>query len=742
MTASLLEHYLIGYNIGYFIGGALIGGLIPMIVFFIDRRFILGILCPVICGFLSFAHPLAPIIAGVILLIIAITLMIYKARKINEQKRKAEEKANKKRQKAAKTDNAANGKSPSGNNNAKAKTAANNTKAKTAAKNSEPVNDNATDIKTIRTAKKQCMVEYIFVNIISLFVFIAFGYVAIMSIFQTSVIDPAAYSSEKVLYQNDIVILNLLFTVIFFALAFVFRKTYDFFSKINIRFFEIGIVVWVILLGFIWIFSVTSVPAADSQNIFEAASKAAKGDYTPFIDGSKFYNKDFYQGYSYFNFYPFQLGYVWLSEIVYRVFGTTSSMPMQVINVLCLSSSYFALARIARLLFKRRSIEFFTIVLLAACFQPILLCTFVYGNIMGMSFAIWASLFLIKYFQTGKYGWLAPCGILLVLSILAKYNNMIYLVAFVIVLLIHAIKNILRWVKNKDKTDKTNESVKQNDSNIKKNTNKKKKSKNNKNTNKKNALKKSLNPALALAISSVAFALVLCIAAIGSVNLIIFSYEKRAKVELADGLSQVQYLDMGVTESYMAPGWYTRTGLDTYLGANLDNKAADKASWRSIGTKLGQMGKNNKMNAFDFFSKKILSQWNEPEFESIWVSKVKGHTNSDAASKGIGKAVYEGSLGQALELHFNLYMQILYLLFAAGIYLMFINKKTNIKNILFPLVVLGGFGYHLLFEGKSQYVLTYIPLLIPIAAYALNTILEADYSKVKNVIAIINKRLD
>lgn len=632
------------------------------------------------------------------------------------QKPKKQPKADK-----AKPNYAAKGKSSGGKNN---------TKAKTAAKNSEPVNDNATDVKTIRTAKKQSMVEYIFVNIISLFVFIAFGYVAIMSIFQTSVIDPAAYSSEKVLYQNDIVILNLLFTVIFFALAFALRKTYNFFSKINIRFFEIGIVVWVILLGFIWIFSVTSVPAADSQNIFEAASKAAKGDYTPFIDGSKFYNKDFYQGYSYFNFYPFQLGYVWLSELVYRMFGTTSSMPMQVINVLSLSSAYFALARIARLLFKRRSIEFFTIVLLAACFQPILLCTFVYGNIMGMSLAIWASLFLIKYFRTEKFIWLAPCGVLLVLSILAKYNNMIYLVAFVIMLLIHAIKNILYWVRNKDKDDKTSESIKQNNSNKKKNS------------NKKNDLKKPLNPALTLGISSVAFALVLCIAAIGSVNLIIFSYEKRAKVELADGLSQVQYLDMGVTESYMAPGWYTRTGLDTYLGANLDNKAADKASWRNIGMKLGQMGENNKMNAFDFFSKKILSQWNEPEFESIWVSKVKGHTKSDAASKGLGKAVYEGSLGQALELHFNIYMQIIYLLFAAGIYLMFINKKTNIKTILLPLVVLGGFGYHLLFEGKSQYVLTYIPLLIPIAAYALNTILEADYSKVKNVIAIINKRVD
>ena len=583
------------------------------------------------------------------------------------QKPKKQTTANK-----AKPNNAVKGKSNGSRKSTKAQTA------------KMPVSQNK-EVKTIYTAERKSKVEYIVVNIISLFVFLAFGYVAIMSFLQTSVIDPAAYSSEKVLYQNDIVVLNLLFTAIFFAVAFAFRKTYNFFSKINIRFFEIGIAVWVVLLGFVWIFSVTSIPAADSQNIFEAASKAAKNDYTPFIDGLKFYNKDFYQGYSYFNFYPFQLGFVLLSEIVYRIFGTTSSMSMQVINVLSLASAYFALARMSRLVFKRRSIEFFTIVLLAACFQPILLCTFVYGNIIGMSLGIWACLLLIKYFQTGKYRWMAPCAALLVLSILAKYNNMIYLAAIAIMLIVHTIKQ-KRW-------------------------------------------------------QSIAFALALCIAAVGSVNLVIASYKGRSHADLADGLSQVQYLDMGMTESYMAPGWYTRTGLDTYLEANLDNKTADQKSWRNIDGKLDKMGKDMGYT-FDFFSKKILSQWNEPEFESIWVSKVKGHTNSEAASKGLGKEVYDGSLGQALELHFNLYMQVLYLLFAVGIYLMFINKKTNIETVLLPLVALGGFGYHLLFEGKSQYVLTYIPLLIPVAAYSLNTILEGDYSKLKDVIAKINKKVE
>ena len=150
------------------------------------------------------------------------------------QKPKKQTTANK-----AKPNNAAKGKS-TGRKSAKAQTA------------KKPVSQNK-EVKTIYTAERNSKVEYIVVNIISLFVFLAFGYITIMSFLQTSVIDPAAYSSEKVLYQNDIVILNLLFTAIFFAVAFAFRKTYNFFSKINIRFFEIGIAVWVVLLGFVWI---------------------------------------------------------------------------------------------------------------------------------------------------------------------------------------------------------------------------------------------------------------------------------------------------------------------------------------------------------------------------------------------------------------------------------------------------------------------------------------------------------
>ena len=540
----------------------------------------------------------------------------------------------------------------------------NNSKKKTANGNNS----------TVKTIKKQNTFEYLIVNIICMFLFVAFGYIAIMSFLQTSVFDQSAYSSEKIIYQMDNIALNIFCTAVFAVFVFKMKKRYDFFAKVNLRFMEVGLVIYTILLGLIWIFSVASVPAADSQSVFETATGAAVGDYTSITGNGEFYNSAYYNGHAYYNFYPFQLGFVFISEVVYRIFGISSSMPLQVINVICVAVAYLGIAKITKLVFKKRSIEFIAILLLAGCFQPMLFSTFVYGNIIGMCCAIWASYFLIKYFQTSKYLLLLPCAGLLVLATMAKYNNMIYLVAFVITLIIHTVKE-KKW-------------------------------------------------------QSIAFALALCIATVGINNLIILSYESRANTKLADGVSQTMYLDMGLNDSYMAPGWYNGIALETYKNSNLDNKVADRRAWNDIKNRLDLFGKNPGY-AIDFFGKKIVSQWNEPTFESIWVSEVKSHSYN---VNSIGNGMYNGSLGQFFELYFNLYMQILYILFVIGIYSLFQKRRTNIETVLLLLVILGGFGYHLLFEGKSQYILTYIILLIPTAAFGMNTILDGKYTKVKEIV--------
>ena len=472
-----------------------------------------------------------------------------------------------------------------------------------------------------------------------------------MSFFETSVFDQTNLASELVIFEGDNIILNLFFTALFIALLFWLRRFYDFFAKVSIRILEIGLAVWTAILGVIWIYSVTSVPAADSANLFEAATNSANDDYSKFFNNSGFYFSEYYNGHNYFHFFPFQLGFVFFSEIVYRIFGTDSSMPVQIINVLSLASAYFALARITALLFKRKSIEFIAILLLAVCFQPVFLCTFVYGNIIGMSTAVWACLFLIKYFQTNRWVWIIPAACLLMLSTIVKYNNLIYLVAFVIMLILHAVKN-KKW-------------------------------------------------------QSLAFALAMCILCVGSSKLIIMSYEARANTQFESGLTQTMYFDLGLQESPMAPGWYTKTAVNDYMKGGFDAERGNAVAQTSIDRRLEEMS-DDLGYTFDFFGTKDIYN--------------------------------NGFWGQLFALHFNFYMQILFVLFALGIYLLFIDRKTNIETVLLPLVLLGAFGYHLLFEAKSQYACTYIPLLVPTAAYAMNKILFSDYAKIRQLVEKINKK--
>ena len=153
--------------------------------------------------------------------------------------------------------------------------------------------------KTVTSVKKQNTVEYVIVNILCLFVFIAFAYIAIMSFVQTSVFDSANYGSEIILYQTDNIALNILFTSLFTVFIFKMKKHCDFFAKVNLKYMHIGLAAFVMIVGLVWIFSVTSVPAADSYNIYETASQAANGNYSSFHNNSGFYNSDFYSGYSY-----------------------------------------------------------------------------------------------------------------------------------------------------------------------------------------------------------------------------------------------------------------------------------------------------------------------------------------------------------------------------------------------------------------------------------------------------------
>lgn len=519
--------------------------------------------------------------------------------------------------------------------------------------------------------KKILKPDYLFANIIALLSLIAFGYIAIMSIFQTSIFDPENYSAEHILFQKDEWLFQLVLLFFFYVFIYQINKARSFFAKIDMTIMYTVMFSFVILFGLYWVLHVQQIPGADSANIFETATEVIAGDFSSFYNGTGSYNHSFYQDISYYNFYPYQLGFVFLSEIVYRLFGTDSALPIEMLNVLYLALTYCGIARISRLVFKRKSIEFFTILLLIGCLQPILFCTFPYGNITGLFYSVWACYCLIRFLQTERYRYLIPCILFLLISILAKYNNLICMVAFVLILLVHALQK-----------------------------------------------KRYENLILIFSVILLSFSVT---------NIVQSVYELRAGVKLEKGQPQITYFAMGLNESPRAPGWYTTKYMVTYRDSFCDAEATSAFCKEEISSNLARFAEDKKY-AYDFFSKKVLSQWNEPTFQSIWVSKTKGH---NIELNDFVTEMYDGEKGELYEFYVSQYTQLLYLLFSAGLLMLMLRKKANLETILLPLILLGGFGYHLLFEAKSQYAVTYIVLMIPTAAFTVQTLLCDTTGKVK-----------
>lgn len=81
---SLMDFYMMGAFFGKFIAGALFG-LIPLIVFFVKRRWGLGVLSPIVCGLMGFINPLVSIVVCVILTVVAI--IVHKKESLNSNKK-------------------------------------------------------------------------------------------------------------------------------------------------------------------------------------------------------------------------------------------------------------------------------------------------------------------------------------------------------------------------------------------------------------------------------------------------------------------------------------------------------------------------------------------------------------------------------------------------------------------------------------------------------------------------------
>jgi hypothetical protein len=365
---------------------------------------------------------------------------------------------------------------------------------------------------------------------------------------------------ETVVYYSDDVFANILWLVcgfLFISLLLPLIKKIPVWAQVTIT------ATWTIVIGTIWIFSSNLSPTEDSYRVTQAALNAYNQDFGFLAESER-----------YFRNYSYQLGYVFFNEFFVRIahiFGPVENLLfLEVINVFLLAATYGALILMNKHIFNDERVCAVTSLLFILAAQPIIFCSFLYGFIPGLAFAVYGLFFMVLYLKKDKIIYAPFSVICTALAVMIKQNYLIVLVAICCITFTAMFKR-----------------------------------------------KKFVRDILFIA-ASIALAL--------AVNPAVKShYEKRANVDLGESIPITSWISMGLHEAGNAPGWYSPYyTIDVFAENNFNPDKASEKSMELIKERLDYF-KEHPQYRKEFFYKKFMSQWNETSYQSIWNNQVRNN---------------------------------------------------------------------------------------------------------------------
>lgn len=361
-------------------------------------------------------------------------------------------------------------------------------------------------------------------------------------------------------------------------------------------------------------------------------------------------------GYAYI--YPNQNGLILFFALIQKLFGVGNHLVVQFLNVLAaIAATYFLVKFCQETLILKTTSTWFSMLVLSLYAPMMLYITFNYGTMLGLACAT-ASMYFQSIFLTHKKWYaLLLSAVLLVCAVQFKSNYLIFVVASVIVYLFYALTH--KCWKN---------------------------------------------------IIAVLVLIVFSLAASHAVSAVI---QHRLDVEPGKGMPTMSWVLLGLGESSRAPGWHTNKALNILVSHDYDPEQASTEVMENVKERALFFLDNPKYTA-EFFEKKVLSMWNEPTFQSIWIQQVKPHPY--AYPKAVASLLSDdGTVHGWYQGLFN-YVQTWVYLFSL-VYLIVSLKSTSVRKLLPAIIMIGGFIFHFFWEAKSQYTVVYFFLLIPYALH-------------------------
>jgi hypothetical protein len=189
----------------------------------------------------------------------------------------------------------------------------------------------------------------------------------------------------------------------------------------------------------------------------------------------------------------------------------------------------------------------------------------------------------------------------------------------------------------------------------------------------------------------------------------------RTGVTFQSDTPQSAWLVMGLQEGPRAAGWYNSYPWTIIATAGFNTQKADALISADIQERLERFARDP-IYALHFFHAKLTTLWGETTYESLWVNSAGKHGDNRAAFADVLLS------SPALPRYMDVYANALYLAFALGLVMLAMRRikhndfAEDYGLLLLAIAVFGGFLYHMLFEAKSQYLLPYLVMMVPVAA--------------------------
>lgn len=211
-----------------------------------------------------------------------------------------------------------------------------------------------------------------------------------------------------------------------------------------------------------------------------------------------------------------------------------------------------------------------------------------------------------------------------------------------------------------------------------------------------------------------ALVLMACIQA--SSPLMIAAYERESGIKLNSGEPKLLYIAMGIWPENRENGAGRYCGYNDYTfgQANFDPETANEMAKEHIGESIAHYMADPK-DATVFFSKKLVTLWCDPLFQSLWSGPL-----SDAGQTVDTRILESLYHGEKLEGLAEGYMKSFLILLLALACAYILNRTCRSEGFWYALLyAVGGFLLHIVWEAKSQYTYPYVFVLIPGCARAL-----------------------